>query len=185
MSLLVAGLALFLAVHLIPSVPRLRAALAGRLGETPYRGAFSAVALVSLAAVVWGFSRSPVDEVYAPPGWGRDASMILVPAALAFFAAANLPTRLRALVRHPMLLGLLLWAVAHLLANGELRSAVLFGGFALFAAVETISAMARGRGPPSEPAPRIAMDAVSVAIGLIAAGLFAGFHGTLFGVPVT
>ena len=55
--------------------------------------------------------------------------MILVPIALVLFAAANMPTRIRALVRHPMLLGLLLWAFAHLLANGEVRSVVLFGGW--------------------------------------------------------
>ena len=184
MSLLVAGLVLFLAIHLIPSVPRLRAALVERLGAKPYRGVFSAVALLSLAAVVWGFSRSPIEEVYAPPAWGPQVSMILVPIALMLFAAANMPTRIRALVRHPMLLGLLLWAFAHLLANGEVRSVVLFGGFALFAVVEIVSAVVRGKGPPTEPVPRITMDIAAVVGGFIVAGLLAGFHATLFGEPV-
>ena len=79
MSLLVAGLVLFMAIHLIPSAPRLRAALVERLGAKPYRGVFSAVALLSVVAVVWGFSRSPIEAVYAPPAWGHQASMILVP----------------------------------------------------------------------------------------------------------
>ena len=184
MSLLVAGLVLFIAIHLIPSAPRLRVALVERLGATPYRGVFSAVALLSLAAVVWGFSRSPIEEVYAPPTWGHRVSMILVPIALVLFAAANMPTRIRALVRHPMLLGLLLWAFAHLLSNGEVRSVVLFGGFALFAVVEIVSAVARGKGPPKEPVPRIAMDIAAVIGGFIVAGLLAGLHGTLFGKPV-
>ena len=184
MSLLVAGLVLFLAIHLIPSAPRLRAALMERLGANPYRGLFSAVVLLSLAAVVWGFSRSPIEEVYAPPAWGHQASMILVPIALVLFAAANMATRIRALLRHPMLLGLLLWAFAHLLANGELRSVVLFGGFALFAVVEIVSAVARGKGPPKQPQPRIAMDIAAVVGGLVVAGLLAGFHDTLFGPPV-
>ena len=184
MSLLVAGLVLFTAIHLIPSAPRLRAALVERLGAKPYRGVFSAVVLLSLAAVVWGFSRSPIEEVYAPPTWGHQASMILVPIALVLFAAANMPTRIRAVVRHPMLLGLLLWAFAHLLSNGEVRSVVLFGGFALFAVVEIVSAVARGQGPPKEPAPRITMDIAAVIGGFIVAGLLAGFHGTLFGKPV-
>ena len=153
MSLLVAGLVLFLAIHLIPSAPRLRAALVERLGAKPYRGVFSAVALLSLVAVVWGFSRSPIEAVYAPPAWGHQVSMILVPIALVLFAAANMPTRIRALVRHPMLLGLLLWAFAHLLANGEVRSVVLFGGFALFAVVEIVSAVARGKGPRRSQCP--------------------------------
>ena len=183
MSLLVAGLVLFLAVHLIPSAPRLRAALVERLGAVPYRGAFSAVVLLSLVAVVWGFSRAPVEELYAPPAWGHRASTILVPIALVLFAAANMPTRIRALVRHPMLLGLLLWAFAHLLANGEVRSVVLFGGFALFGAVEIVSAVARGKGPAKEPSPRIVMDLAAVVAGFLVAGLLAGFHGTLFGEP--
>ena len=184
MSLLVAGLVLFLAVHLIPNAPRLRAALVERLGAMPYRGVFSAVVLLSLVAVVWGFSRAPIEEVYAPPAWGHRVSMILVPIALVLFAAANMPTRIRALVRHPMLLGLLLWAFAHLLANGEVRSVVLFGGFALIGAVEIVSAVARGKGSPKEPAPRIAMDLAAVVVGIVVAGLLAGFHGTLFGEPV-
>ena len=184
MSLLVAGLVLFMAIHLIPKAPRLRLALVERLGAKPYRGVFSAVVLLSLVAVAWGFSRSPFEEVYAPPDWGHRASMILVPIALVLFAAANMPTRIRALLRHPMLLGLLLWALAHLLSNGEIRSVVLFGGFALFAVVEIVSAVARGKGPPKEPAPRIVMDIAAVVIGFIVAGLLGGFHGTLFGEPV-
>ena len=184
MSLLVTGLVLFTAIHLIPSAPRLRAALVERLGAKPYRGVFSAVVLLSLVAVVWGFSRSPIEEVYAPPAWGHQASMILVPIALMLFAAANMPTRIRSVVRHPMLLGLLLWAFAHLLSNGEVRSVVLFGGFALFSAVEIVSAVARGKGPSKEPVPRITMDIAAVIGGLIVAGLLAVFHGTLFGEPV-
>ena len=184
MSLLVAGLVLFMAIHLIPKAPRLRLALVERLGEKPYRGAFGAVVLLSLVAIVWGFARSPFAEVYEPPAWGHRATMVLVPIALVLFAAANMPTHIRALVRHPMLLGLLLWAFAHLLSNGEVRSVVLFAGFAVFAAAEIVSAIARGKGPPTEPAPRIAMDVAAVIGGVIVAGVLAGLHGALFGVPV-
>ena len=184
MTLLVAGLVLFFAVHLIPSVAPLRAALVERLGEKPYRGVFGAVALASLAMIVWSFSRAPIEPVYAPPVWGRHAAMTVVPIALVLFAAANMPTHIRALVRHPMLLGLLLWAVAHLLANGEQRSVVLFGGFALFAVVEIVSAVARGKNPPTEPAPRYTMDAAAVVGGLLVAGLLMRFHGALFGMPL-
>ena len=107
-----------------------------------------------------------------------------MPLALVLFAAARMPTRIRSLVRHPMLLGVLLWAVAHLLANGEARSVVLFGGFALIAAILAISAAARGKGPPMQPAPRMTMDIVSIIAGLVAAGLLAGFHDVLFGTPL-
>ena len=184
MTLLVVGLVLFFVLHLIPSAASLRAALVEGLGEKPYRGVFAAIALASLAMIVWGFSRAPVELQYVPPTWGRHVAMTVVPIALVLFAAANMPTHIRALVRHPMLLGLLLWALAHLLANGETRSVVLFGGFALFAVVETVSAVARGKAPPAEPAPRYAMDAAAVVGGLLVAGLLMRFHGALFGMPL-
>ena len=184
MSLLVAGLLLFIALHLIPSVPPLRAALVDRLGQTPYRGVFAAIALTSLVVIVWGFSQAPREPLYAAPIWGRHAAMTVGPIAGVRFAAANMPTHIRALLRHPMLLGLLLWALAHLLANGEVRSVVLFGGFALFAMVETVSAVARGKHPPAEPAPRLAMDGAAVVGGLVVAGLLMRFHGALFGMPL-
>lgn len=184
MTLLVAGLALFVVLHLVPSVPPLRAALVAAMGEMPYRGAFSLVALASLVLVVWGFSDAPFEAVYTPPGWGRHAAMGMVPVALVLFAAANMATHIRAAVKHPMLVGLLVWALAHLLANGDLRSVVLFGVFAVFAVVATVSAVARGKRPVADRAPRLALDAGAVAAGLIATALLVYFHAALFGMPV-
>ena len=184
MTLLVSGLTLFVVLHLIPSVPPLRAGLVARMGDMPYRGAFSIVAFASLVMVVWGYSAIPFEPVYSPPSWGRHAAMGLVPVALVLFAAANMPTHIRAVVRHPMLLGLLVWALAHLAANGDLRSVVLFGAFAGFAVVAAVSAVARGKGPDRDKAPRLGMDAAAIVSGAIVAGLLAYFHAALFGMPV-
>lgn len=183
MTLLVAGLALFIAVHLIPTVVPLRAALVARLGANAYRGVYSLVALAGLVLVVWGFIRAPFEPLYAPPAWGHRAAMFAVPIALVLFAAANMPTHIRAVLKHPMLLGLLLWSLAHLLSNGDLRSVVLFGGFAGYAVLDLVSVGARGKRPPDET-PRFAMDAAALVAGLIAAGLLTYFHAALFGVPV-
>ena len=183
MTLLVAGLALFIAVHLIQTVVPLRAALVARLGANAYRGVYSLVALAGLVLVVWGFMRAPLEPLYAPPAWGRQAAMFAVPIALVLFAAANMPTHIRAVLKHPMLLGLLLWSLAHLLSNGDLRSVVLFGSFAGYAVLDLVSVAARGKRPPDE-APRLAMDGAALVAGLIAAGLLAYFHAALFGVPV-
>ena len=184
MTLLVTGLVLFVALHLVPSIRPLRRALVARMGEAPYRGVFSLVALASIVLVAWGFARAPYEPVYAPPAWGRHVAMGAVPVALVLFAAASMPTHLRALLRHPMMLGLLLWAVAHLLANGDSRSILLFGTFAAFAVVATLSAVARGKGPAGGKAPRWRMDAVAVAGGLVVSGLLMRFHATLFGMPL-
>ena len=119
------------------------------MGEGPYRGVFAFVALASLVMVVWGYSGAPFEPVYSPPSWGRHAAMGLVPVALVLFAAANMPTHIRAVVQHPMLLGLLVWALAHLAANGDLRSVALFGTFAGFAVVAAVSAVRAGSGRPT------------------------------------
>ena len=184
MTLLVSGLALFVVLHLIPSVPPLRAGLVARMGDGPYRGVFSFVALASLVMVVWGYSAAPFEPVYSPPSWGRHAAMGLVPLALVLFAAANMPTHIRAVVRHPMLLGLLVWALAHLAANGDLRSVVLFGTFGGFAVVAAVSAVARGKGLADGKPPRLTLDAAAIVSGTIVTGLLAYFHAALFGVPV-
>ncbi len=184
MTLLVAGLALFIALHLIPSVAPLRAGLVAGMGEKRYRGVFSVLALAALAMIAWGYSTAPVEPVYSPPDWGRQAAMWMAPAGFVLFAAANMPTHIRSIVQHPMLLGLLLWALAHLAANGDLRSLVLFGAFAGFSMAAGASAMARGKRPPADKPPRLAMDAAALVSGIAAAGLFAYFHAALFGVPV-
>ncbi len=184
MTLLAAGLALFIVLHLVPSVPPLRAGLVAGMGEKRYRGAFSGLALLALVMIVWGYSAAPFEPVYSPPDWGRQAAVWLVPAAFVLFAAANMATHIRSVVQHPMLLGLLLWALAHLAANGDLRSLMLFGGLAGFSVVAAVSAVARGKRPPADKAPRLAMDAAALASGLVAAAVFAYFHAALFGVPV-
>ena len=133
------------------------------MGEKPCRGVFGIVALASLVLIVWGFSRAPVEPLYVLPIWEQHVAMIAVSIAPVLFGAANMPTQIYALVRHPMLLGLVPWALAHLLADGESRSVVLFGGFALFAVVETVSAVARGKVPPTASAPHFTMDVAAAA----------------------
>lgn len=184
MTLLAAGLALFIVLHLIPGIAPLRAGLVAGMGEKRYRGAFSALAFAGLAMIVWGYSAAPFEPVYSPPDWGRQAAMWLAPAAFVLFAAANMPTHIRSVVRHPMLLGLLLWALAHLAANGDLRSLLLFGGLAGFSVVAAASAVARGKRPPADRKPRLAMDTAALVSGLVVAALVAYFHAALFGVPV-
>ena len=94
-----------------------------------------------------------------------------------------MPTHIRAVLRHPMLLGVLLWAIAHLLSNGDLRSVVLFGAFAGYSVIDLISVLARGKRPSTEKPPRLAMDGVAIVGGLVAASLFTYFHAALFGMP--
>ncbi|MDE0309118.1 MAG: NnrU family protein [Acidiferrobacterales bacterium] len=184
MTLLIAGLILFVALHMIPSVPPLRTELVANLGEKKYRAIFSALAFVSLALIIWGFSKADFQPVYQPVTWGRSMAFGLVPIAVILFAAANMPTHIRAFFRHPMLIGLFLWALAHLAANGDMKSILLFGTLGAFSVVAIVSSSIRGSQSSHDKPPRWKMDGVAIVSGTIVAGLFAKFHGTLFGMPL-
>ena len=184
MGMLIIGLVIFVALHLIPCVPALRGALVSGLGANKYRGVFSLASIAGLVLIVWGFSNAEFQPVYNPPGWGRSLAFILVPLALILFASAKMPTHIRAFVRHPMILGLLLWAIAHLAANGDLRSLLLFGTLGVYAVIATMSSFTRDDNQSPDYSPRWAMDGVAVVLGVIVSGLIAKFHGNLFGMPL-
>ena len=112
MTLLVTGLILFLGVHLVPALTPLRARIAARLGEGRYKGAFTLASLAGLALIVAGYRiAAPGERLFAP----FPAAIALAPYAMTLsfilFAAANMRSHLRKLVEHPMLLGLLVWAL--------------------------------------------------------------------------
>jgi len=183
MGLLVLGLVLFLGTHLVPTSPALRRSLVARLGERGYRAAFSAVAAAGLALTVVGFARAPNEPVlFAPMPWAIAAAPSVVAAAFVLLAAARMRGHLRRIVRHPMLVGTLLWAGVHLAANGDARSTLLFGAFLAWALVDLASAAARGAVAAFEP--KLAHDAIAVVAGGAAAIAFAWLHGALIGVQV-
>ena len=184
MAILVAGLVVFLGVHLLPKFVSLRAALVGKLGEIPYKTVFSLASFAGLGLIVWGWPQAPYVDVYQPPAWGRHLAMLLVPIALILLGAANMPGHIRYRLKHPMMIGTLLWAVAHLSANGDLRSLLLFGSFGVFAIVDIVSETARGRTLVGSKPPRVAMDAAAVVGGLVLTGVLVHFHGRLFGMPL-
>ena len=183
MGLLVLGLVLFLGAHLVPTAPTLRQSLVSRMGERGYRGAFSGVAAAGLVLTVVGFARAPNEPVlFAPMPWAIAAAPSVVGAAFVLLAAARMRGHLRRIVRHPMLVGTLLWAGVHLAANGDARSTLLFGAFLAWALVDLASAAARGAVAAFEP--KLAHDAIAVVAGGAAAIAFAWLHGALIGVQV-
>jgi uncharacterized membrane protein len=97
-------------------------------------------------------------------------------------AAANMRGYLRHALRHPMLIGILLWAGVHLLANGDLRGTVLFAAFLVYALVDLVSAVMRGAVKTFDPVPR--HDVIAVIAGIVAALVFMVAHRWLFGVKV-
>jgi len=181
MTILIIGLAVLFGIHSVPMRPTWRARVVGKLGEGPYKAVFSLVALAGLAVAVTGMARAPHIDIWRPPAWASTATAVALLPAFILLAAANLRCRIKRAARHPMSLGLLLWALAHLLANGDLASLILFGGFAAFALLD----IARPRAPQPPPATDAATakrDALAVGIGVAAYLALAALHRPLFGV---
>lgn len=183
MTLLIAGLAIFLGVHLLPAMPAARLALVGRWGDQRYKTIFALASAAGLALIVAGYALSgdrvpvfaplPVARALAP--WAMTLSFILL-------AAANMRGHLRRRLRHPMLLGVIVWSLVHLLANGDRAGTVLFGAFLAYALVDLASAINRGAVKSFEPT--IRHDAIAVVGGTVVALAVMTFHRLLFGVPV-
>ena len=188
MALLVAGLAFFLIVHSVGiAAPDWRAHQLQRLGEGPWKLAYSVASVVGLVLIVWGYGHARADPVllYAPPAWTRHAAALLTVIAFVLVAAAYVPgTRLKAAIGHPMTAGVALWAFAHLLANGRLHAVTLFGAFLLWALITLIIRRRRDRQTAKVyPPGRLSRDAIAGVAGVAAAVGFALFlHGPWIGV---
>lgn len=182
MEFLIVGLALFLGVHCVRLVG-LRGPLIAMMGQGGYSIVYSLVSAVGLALVIYGHILAhPSLAVWAPPEWTRTLALVLVPVSIILIVSAYLPGHIRSAVRHPMTLGVFLWAVAHLAANGEIASLILFGSFAVWSLLALAGAYIRGGTFASEG--RWRADLIAIVIGVAASGLLAWFHMQLFGVAV-
>lgn len=183
MTMLIGGLLLFSAVHLLPAaMPQMRERMVERLGSNPYRGLFSLIIVASLVLVVFGWKAASPAAVYAPPLQAGPLVSALVFLAFVLFVAAQSKTNVRRLVRHPQMAATLLWSVAHLLANGDSRSIALFGILGAWAIIEVILCNRRdGAWEKPEPVAR-SLDVVTLAIAAAGSALVWYFHTALFGV---
>jgi uncharacterized membrane protein len=185
------GLALFFLIHLVPTMPELRRGLIDRFGETGYKVAFSLVSVAALILIVVGYGKLQAapgknPELWIAPLWLRHVALALMLPAFILLVAAYVPSHIRTAVRHPMLAAVKLWAFAHLLANGDLASLLLFGSFLAYAVYDRISVKRRAAlGPLGERQGGIVNDILIVAAGT---GLYLFMllygHARLTGVPL-
>ncbi|MFP5305507.1 MAG: NnrU family protein [Gammaproteobacteria bacterium] len=185
MLLLILGVLLWSAAHLSKAAaPGVRAGLIGRLGEGPYKGLFALTIVASLVLIVVGWRSTLPSALWHPPAAMRHVTMLLMPFAVILFVSARAPTDIKQFMRHPQLAGVKLWALAHLLSNGELRSVVLFGSLLAWAVLEVIF-INRRDGAWVKPAPvGAAKTAVSAVIGLILTAVLVYAHPWLSGMPL-
>ena len=175
------GLSLFIAIHLIPLHSGLRSGLVATLGEKPFKGVFALVALCGIALIVLGYRDVPYQELWETPSWASRMAFVVMPIAFILWAAAEVKSRIRLALKHPMTLGIILWAAVHTLNNGDFASVVLFGSFGLYAIISLISANHRGKVPTYE-APDLKQDVKAVVVGLVLFGAVLWGHEFLFGI---
>ena len=188
MGVFLLGLIIFFAVHSVSIVNEpWRDRMVANLGEWPWKGLYSLIAIVGLAFIVWGYGLARYDPVvlYSPPVWLRHVAMLLLVPVFPLFLAAYLPGRIQATTKHPMLVATKLWAVAHLLVNGMLADVLLFGAFLTWAIVDRISMKRRTERPIHGALSSKANDIIAVVVGLV---LYVAFvlwlHTWLIGVPL-
>ena len=144
MKIMLIGLVIFLSSHLLPTFTGIRQGLINRLGLYPYKGLFGLVALLGLGLMVMGKLQADSVTLWQPPAWGQTLTYIIMLPAITLFAAAYVPGNIKRYTRHPMLWGVTLWAIAHLFANGDLASLLIFISLGLFALFDMWSANRRG-----------------------------------------
>jgi uncharacterized membrane protein len=188
MTVLVLGLLLFLGTHSLRIfADGWRTQQIERIGMNGWRGAYALLAGVGLALVIWGFGLARHDslQLWTSPLWLRHLTALLTLGAFILFAAAHVPrNRIKAFVGHPMVAGVTLWAFGHLLANGSLAAALLFGAFLLWAVLDFASLRSRDDAAGTVyPVGSPARDGAVILAGVVAWVVFAFvLHGWLIGV---
>jgi len=147
MEIMILGLAIFFAVHLLPRVPAVRSPLFSTLGENVYKGIFSLISFAGLALVVIGKGRAEFVPVWEPASWSYVVTNVCMMAALYCLIAFKLPSNLKRLTAHPMLLGITFWSCGHLFTNGDKASIVLFGSFLAYSLLDMFLASRSGARP--------------------------------------
>ncbi|MCW8878147.1 MAG: NnrU family protein [Kangiellaceae bacterium] len=185
MGLLIAGLFVWCFTHLVPGLmPGIKSIMVEKLGENGYKGAFSLAMLGAIVLIVFGWkSTEPVFLYHLGPIVHKFALLLMV-VSVYLIVVAQMTGRVKRVIRHPQLTGVAVWAIAHLLMNGDLRSLVLFGAILLWCIVE-IALINKRDGQWSKPdSPSIAMEFRNILVAAVILITIAHYHIYLAGVPI-
>src|SRR5262245_6503408 len=189
LAIMILGLAVFIGSHVFVTLRAQRTAVVARLGEWPYKGLFSVISVIGLVLIVYGFvgyRAAGLIVLWTPPVWTRHLTAALVLPAVIFVVAAYIRGDIARALKHPMLVGVKLWAVAHLIANGDLGGIILFGSILAWAVYDRITLKHRSDpGAPPIPTGGRINDYIACAVGFalyLLLGLW--FHPYVIGLRV-
>ncbi len=179
MTKLILGLVTFIGIHLIPTIPSLRDSLRARFGANAYKLLFSVLSFATFMLIVWGYGearRLPTainPQLFVPPSWGRHVTYLLMLPAMICLVASNVASRVRDIVKHPLLVATKLWALGHLFVRGDLVSVILFGSLLAYAVYDRISVKRRAAlgasvlGPLGDRKGQLMGDVIAIGGGIV------------------
>lgn len=189
MTLLVVGIVLFLGLHLVRVVaPGFRQSMIASVGERGWKVGYSVGSILTLVLLIYGFgqARQVTGMLYNPPVWMAHITITLMLIAVICLVASLLPAgHIAVKTKHPMVLSVKIWALSHLLANGETSSVLLFGAFLAWGVILRISLKRRQRAGDITLRPFVSAkyDLYAVVIGVVAWALITfKLHELLIGV---
>ena len=177
------GIIIFFGIHLVPLISKLRLFLKDRLGEGPYMGLYSIISLTGIVLIIFGYE-SNSNFQYSVNGKAYVYAKYFMLLALTLNIAAVMPTYIKKYTKHPMSLGIAIWAILHLLVNPDTTSIILFGSFLAYATVSVVVAELRDSFSESVT-PKVLYDIFAIVLGIALTFLAYNFHEYLSGVRLT
>ena len=181
MKLFIVGLVLFFGTHMIPITP-VKPLLIRRLGGGLYSGLFSLLALLGLIVVIYGFQIANTTTLWSPLPYSRELAFVLMFIAVIFLMPGSGRTNFFQKFKHPMFIGILIWAFTHLLANGDLRTTLLFSSFAIYCIVDML--FTKKITTTSNTTYPMSNDFIFIGMGLVAYTFVVYFHQYIAGVKI-
>lgn len=179
MGILLTGLLLWSLGHFLP---RFNPGLPDRIGKGPLKASMALSIGLGLVLIILGFRAAPYVAVWTPPAWAIHLNNLMMIGAVMLLGMGKSKGRARSWLRHPMLIGVIVWALAHLLVNGDLASILLFGGMLVWAGLEIVVINATSPAWVRPAAGPVSGDLRLVAIGLVLFGVIVAVH-TWLGYP--